>query len=141
MPSAARAEAREERVAIGVGGWNDPIHTEFGLWLGGEVWPARRWGGRVDLWLVDAQTPARGVISVAHILGDARPHLVVHLRGGAGWSFGEDAVVVGAGLGSRLGHHKLGPLRLGLDGMLQAVADDERLRLHLVTTLSLGAAW
>ena len=136
-PAVARAEARKETVALGVGGWNDPIHTEFGVWVGGEVWPARKWGGRVDLWLVDAQTPARLVASVAHILGDARPHLVVHLRGGAGWSFGEDTFVVGAGLAGRLGHRAFGPLRLGMDGMVQLAGE----RVHLVSTLSLNLAW
>lgn len=137
--SAARggAEARPERVVVGVGGWNDPIHTEFGLWAGGEAWPARRWGGRVDLFLVDASSPARVVASVAHILGDARPHLVVHLRGGLGWSFGEEAFVAAAGLAGRLGHRALGPLRLGLDGMLMLAGD----RLHLVSTLSVDLAW
>jgi hypothetical protein len=138
---AAAPVARAERVhgSVGVGGWSDPVHAGFGGWAGGDLWPWKRWGVRLDARIDAEGEPVRVEAALARILGDSRPHLVVSFHAGGGWSFPDDALLLSGGIAGQLGIVK--PIALGLDGTVQNAIGEDGYRLHWLTTLSVLVAW
>ncbi len=135
----ARADGRRH-VSIGAGGWNEPIHLDIGFWGGLEYWPRGKWGVRADVYGVGAADAWWFEAGASRMLGEARPHLIVALHGGAGWARPDDALLLAAGLASQLGL-KLGPLALGLDGTFHAAITGESLRFALTGLVALHATW
>jgi hypothetical protein len=140
VAGAPAARAEPVHGSLGVGAWGEPIHGGWGVWGGAQLWPGGKWGARVDAYGVEGFEALRLEAHVARIIGDARPHLVVAVHAGGGWAFGEDALLVSAGLDGELGL-RVGPLALGLDGVVHGAASDDAFVLTFTSTLSLRAAF
>jgi hypothetical protein len=140
--STARAEEDPSRHAwFGAGSLSIVPGFEFGAWLGGGV-SGRRWGVRLDAAVIGTAADQGFVAAeVTWTGGRMRRHLVIDLRAGVGVAWPESFAVGLAGVASRWGLQKRGPLFIGIDGgvllRFQALPVDP----ELVTIISFGAHW
>jgi hypothetical protein len=134
LPQVAAARVH---VGLGVGGLVEATAPTGGAWAGLEVWPVRRWGGRLDARLQGDRVLLEA--SVATELGAARPHLAITLHLGGGVVFENDQVrpVFTIGIATLFGLHKVAPLAIALDVSAHLYASRE---LDLTAVLGL-AAW
>ncbi len=141
--SFARVAPAKSHGAIGVGTFTEVTEPAFGGWAGFELWPRGLWGVRLDAFALDFTEGALLEASVGRILGQARPHLVMHAHVGGGYAHPSGIVTVAGGLATQLGL-KLGPLALGADATLHfGFGDDSGGPVDLFVTgvLALKAAW